>query len=68
MEKADVVLTLRKRLGSLTKGVKTRPFEDALEDLQRKYGVPVFSPTILAEADPLWSPQVFNSSGIANPS
>ena len=40
LEEADVVVTLRARLESLRKGVKARPFEDALEDLGRKYEPP----------------------------
>src|SRR5438445_237018 len=37
LEEADVVLTLRKRLASLAQGGKTRPFDEALEDLRRKH-------------------------------
>jgi prevent-host-death family protein len=40
LEEADVVVTLRKRLESVRKGVKARPFADALEDLGKKYETP----------------------------
>lgn len=36
-EEAEVVVTLRKRLASLRKGVRARSFEDAVEDLGKKY-------------------------------
>jgi prevent-host-death family protein len=40
LEVAEVVVTLRTRLESLRKGVKARSFEDALEDLGKKYEAP----------------------------
>ena len=40
LEEADVVVTLRTRLESLRKGVKARSFEDALDDLGKKYEPP----------------------------
>lgn len=40
LEEADVVVTLRTRLASLRKGVKARSFEDALDDLGKKYEPP----------------------------
>jgi PHD/YefM family antitoxin component YafN of YafNO toxin-antitoxin module len=40
LEEAEVVVTLRKRLASLGQGTQGRSFEDALEDLRRRYETP----------------------------
>ena len=37
LEEAEVVVTLRQRLASLQQGIKARSFENALEDLGKKY-------------------------------
>ena len=37
LEEAEVVVTLRKRLASLQQGIKARSFENALEELGKKY-------------------------------
>jgi len=40
LEEADMVRTLRTRLASMQRRTKTRPFEDALADLGKKYDAP----------------------------